>query len=347
MTPTAPAPSPSLFLPPTEAAVPPRLIWAANRFWMETENLKTGRYGGKSAQHWYALLFLMKSLKVALKLTGQYERGVRNAWEIVVRELDLTLPRLPAAFDGFTILHLSDLHLDGMPGLEDVILERLGAREFDLCVLTGDYRTQLHGPIAPTMDRLRPLVSGVRSRHGVLGVLGNHDDCHMVAPMEAMGIRMLVNESVRLARGGALIQIVGTDDVHYYFTDQAVHALEAARSAFTVALVHSPEVYDVAAELGVDLYLCGHTHAGQVCLPGGRPLITHLSRGRSFYKGLWRHRGMVGLTNAGAGTSGVPVRFNTRGEILALTLRCGGAGPSSGWGSRELIRSPAQAGPGG
>ena len=316
----------ALLLPEAEAAVPPRLLWAANRFRMETENRKSRRYGGRGRHHWYALLFLMRSLDVLLKLTRNYERGVRNAWDIAVREIEVELPRLPAAFDGFTVLHLSDLHLDGMPGLEEAILERVGAREFDLCVLTGDYRTELHGPIRPTMDRLRPLVSGVRSRHGVLGVLGNHDDCHMVGPMEAMGIRMLVNESVRLTRGRDVLQVVGTDDVHYYFTDQAVHALEAARDAFTIALVHSPEAFDVAAELGVDLYLCGHTHAGQVCLPGGRPVLTHLSRGRRFYRGTWTHRGMVGITNAGAGTSGVPVRFHTRGEVLVLTLRCGKGG---------------------
>ena len=249
---------------------------------METENRKSRRYGGRGIHHWYTLLFLMRTLEVLLKLTRQYERGVRNAWDVALREEDVALPRLPAAFDGFTVLHLSDLHLDGMPGLERAILDRVGAREFDLCVLTGDYRTELHGPIGPTMDRLRPLVSGVRSRHGVLGVLGNHDDCHMVGPMEAMGIRVLVNESVRIARGEDVLQVVGTDDVHYYFTDQAVHALEAARDAFTIALVHSPEALDIAALLGVDLYLCGHTHGGQVCLPGGRPVLTHLSRGRRF-----------------------------------------------------------------
>jgi predicted MPP superfamily phosphohydrolase len=292
-----------------------------NRFRMETENRKSRRYGGKGRHHWYALLFLMKSLEILLKLTRQYERGVRNAWDVAVRGVEVALARLPPAFDGFTVLHLSDLHLDGMPGLEQTVLERVGAREFDLCVLTGDYRTELHGPIRPTMDRLRPLVSGLRSRHGVLAVLGNHDDCHMVEPMEAMGIRVLVNESVRLARGEHVVQVVGTDDVHYYFTDQAVHALERARDAFTLALVHSAELFDVAADLGVDLYLCGHTHAGQVCLPGGRPVLTHLSRGRHLYRGLWRHRHMVGITNAGVGTSGVPVRFNTRGEILVLTLR--------------------------
>ena len=311
-----------LAFPAAPASIPPRLLWAANRFRMETENRKSRRYGGKGKHHWYALLFMMRTLEVLLKLTRQYERGVRNAWDIAVRAIHLELPGLPAAFDGFRLLHLSDLHLDGMPGLERTILERVEGLEFDLCVLTGDYRTELHGPIGPTMDGLRPLVSGLRSRHGVVGVLGNHDDCHMVGPMEAMGIRVLVNEGIRLTRGEDVLQVVGTDDVHYYFTDQAVHALEAARDAFTIALVHSPEAYDVAAHLGVDLYLCGHTHAGQVCLPGGRPVIRHLSRGRRFYRGTWRHRGMLGVTNAGAGTSGVPVRFNTRGEVLALTLRC-------------------------
>jgi predicted MPP superfamily phosphohydrolase len=315
-----------LFLPPEEAAVHPRQIWAANRFWMETENLKSGRWGGESHQHWYALLFLMKSFELFLRATGLYPKGVRNAWDIAVREIDLPLPRLPAAFEGFTILHLSDLHLDGMPGLEDTIVDRLGARDVDLCVLTGDYRTELHGPIRPTLQGLARLVSGLRSRHGFLGVLGNHDDCHMVAPMEALGIRMLINESVEIARGGARIQILGTDDVHYYFTDQAVHVLEKAGPLFTIALVHSPEVYDLAARLGVDLYLCGHTHGGQVCLPGGRAVITHLSRGRRFYKGIWRHRDMVGITNCGAGTAGIPVRFNSRGEILVIRLRQSPAG---------------------
>jgi predicted MPP superfamily phosphohydrolase len=317
----SPAPVPSLLLPPSEAAISPRLVWAANRFWMETENRKTGRYGGKGRHHWYALLFLMKGLRLALKLTGQYERGVRNAWDFSLRELELELPRLPAAFDGFTVLHLSDLHLDGMPGLERRIVERLDGREFDLCALTGDYRTELHGPIRPVMDRMRTLASGLRARHGLLAVLGNHDDGHMVAPLEAMGIRVLVNESVVLSQGDARLQVIGTDDVHYYFTDQAVHALEAARDEFTIALVHSPELYDVAARLGTDLYLTGHTHAGQVCLPGGRPLITHLSRGRRLFRGVWRHDEMVGLTNAGVGTSGIPVRFNTRGEVLVVTLR--------------------------
>jgi len=309
------------FEPPPVEAINARQMWANNRFWMETQNLVTRRWGGKRKQHWQALLAMMKTFAWGLKLVGQYERGVRNAAAIALRDSDLHFPTLPAAFDGFTILHISDPHLDGMPGIDERIVQLVKGRRFDLCVLTGDYRTELHGPIREVMASLQRVVEGIDSQHGFLAVLGNHDDCHMVAPMEAMGIRMLINESVVLRRGDDRLRIVGTDDVHYYYTDQSLHALEAAADDFTIALVHSPELVDAAAQAGVALYLTGHTHAGQVCLPGGIPVIRHLRAGRHLYRGHWRHRGMQGITNAGAGTSGIPVRFNSESEMLALRLR--------------------------
>ena len=299
-----------------------RQLWAANRLWMETANLKSKRYGGKSHHHWYALLAATRAFDLGLRLTGQHERGLRNARTLVVREIEHDLPRLPRAFDGLRILHLSDLHLDGMPELTGLILEALGDRRFDLCVLTGDYRTELHGPLRTVMRSMQDLIMGIRADLGILGVLGNHDDCHMVAPLEAMGVRMLINEQLVLERGDARVTIIGTDDVHYYYTDQALHALErAGDAAFSIALVHSPEMYDAAGDSGVDLYLCGHTHAGQIALPGGIPVITHLQRGRRYVKGIWRYRSMRGVTHGGTGTSGIPIRFNTRGEILIHTLR--------------------------
>jgi predicted MPP superfamily phosphohydrolase len=318
--PFAPQPPPPLRSPPG-ASIDARQMWAANRFWMETQNLVTKRYGGKRKQHWYALLFLLHVFERLLRLLGLYQRGVDNARRLELRELELTFEDLPEAFDGFTVLHLSDLHLDGMPELDRLVLERLAGRSFDLCVLTGDYRTELHGPIRATMEALGRLVRGIESREGVVAVLGNHDDCHMVVPMEAMGIRVLVNERHLLERGGQRLQLIGTDDVHYYYTDQALHALEASAEAFTVALIHSPELYQAAAAAGARLYLCGHTHAGQVVLPGGTALLKHLRSGRHLYKGHWRHGAMQGITSAGVGTSGIPVRFNTRGELLVLRLR--------------------------
>ena len=113
-----------LFLPPEQAAVSPRVIWAANRFWMETENLKSGRYGGESHHHWYALLFLMKSLRGPAQALGQLRaRRAQRVGRRGCARSTSRLPRLPRRFDGFTILHLSDLHLDGMPGLERTILD--------------------------------------------------------------------------------------------------------------------------------------------------------------------------------------------------------------------------------
>ncbi|MGR3319462.1 MAG: metallophosphoesterase [Candidatus Anammoxibacter sp.] len=304
---------------PEHSSISHRTVWAANRFWTETENMKTKRYGGKSHHHWYILLFMMKAFTRFLHLTGQFERGYRNAKNIVLREMDLTFPDLPKQFDSFTILHISDLHLDGMPGIEETILKALDNKEVDICVLTGDYRANLHGPIKNVMKGLKKIINGIKSRHGFVGVLGNHDCYQMVEPMEDMGIRMLINENIQIERNGEVLQFIGTDDVHYYYTDQALHAMEAASAEFSIALVHSPELYDIAAEMGINLYLCGHTHGGQVCLPGGVAIITHLNRGRKFYKGHWRYKGLQGITNIGAGTS-IPVRFNTQGELLILRL---------------------------
>jgi hypothetical protein len=318
---SAPLPAPGTSSTPPSPPIERRQVWAAARFWMETENVKSKRYGGQRKHHGYALDAMTQAFAAVLKLAGQYERGVAHAMDLRVRELEHRFAQLPAAFDGYEILQLSDLHIDGMPGLDAAILDALAGRSFDLCILTGDYRHELHGPIGPALAGIETVVRGLRARDGVIAVLGNHDTCFMVDPLEAVGVRVLVNEQVELERGGDRVAVIGTDDVHYYFTDQAIHALEAAReAAFSIALVHSPELYDVAAEQGVDLYLCGHTHAGQICLPGGLPLITHLNRGRALFRGVWHHGTMRGYTHAGTGTSGIPVRFNTRGELVVHRL---------------------------
>ena len=298
-----------------------RQVWAANRFWMEIDNLKSKRYGNKSHHHWYALLIMMKTFQLLLRLTGLYQRGVDNASKIELRNIPLYFPNLPSAFNGFTLLHLSDLHLDVMPDIEKNIVQKLEGREVDLCVMTGDYRTKFTGTHLPIVKKLSYLVDNIKSRNGFIGTLGNHDNCHLVNPMEQMGIITLVNSVHHLTKNGQHLQFAGTDDVHYYYTEQALHTFEHADKSFTIALVHSPELFDAAAEMGVDLYLCGHTHAGQVCLPGGHALIKHLNRGHKYFKGHWTHNHMQGYTNAGAGTSGIPVRFNTRGEIVIFTLK--------------------------
>lgn len=275
----------------------------------------------KTRRRWDLFKQLIVIFEITIRLLGLYERGLRNALDIKVKELDLAFESLPKEFDGYRILQLSDLHVDFLPEAMDRALELISGQEFDLCVLTGDYRKRVSGSFEHILPSLETIVSSVWARDGIFAVLGNHDCADMVEAFESLGIQCLVNETEKIERGGAHIHVTGTDDVHYYYTDAARRALDTTPQGFKIALVHSAEMADVAADAGFNLYLAGHTHGGQVCLPGGVPIITHMSCHRRYATGLWKHGDMLGYTSKGVGVSGLPVRFNTRGEVVVITLR--------------------------
>lgn len=298
-----------------------RAAWRARRLELEVGGQRVGPEGGHSRLRWRLLKVLVKLFGVGLKATGLYGRGVKNAADIRMERIELSFPDLPAAFDGFRILHLSDLHVDALPGLVDTAKGLVEGFESDLCVLTGDYRFRVGGPHEQILPGMGRLLDAVRSRHGVVAILGNHDSAAMVEALEGLGVRMLINETLGIERGGQSIHLTGTDDVHYFFTESARTALAEAPAGFKIALIHSPELAEAAADRGFRLYLTGHTHGGQVCLPGGLPIITHLGRHRRLARGLWRLGEMQGYTSAGVGVSALPVRFNSRGEVVLITLR--------------------------
>jgi hypothetical protein len=264
------------------------------------------------------------------RVLGLYERGVANVLAVQVVATDLTLDRLPAPFDGYRVLLLTDLHLDGIEGLADRLAERVQAVEADLCLIGGDVRMEMYGPMAPALRGLRRVLGAVQARDGVFGVLGNHDCIEMLPELEATGVTMLVNEAHEIRRDGASVWLVGIDDPHYYRShDLPLAFREVPAGGFSVFLAHSPEVYREAAAHGADLYLCGHTHGGQICLPRIGPVFTHSSAPRFTAAGPWRHGAMQGYTSRGAGASGVPVRFGCPGEVALLTLRRGEGVPRS------------------
>jgi predicted MPP superfamily phosphohydrolase len=144
----------------------------------------------------------------------------------------------------------------------------------------------------------------------------------MVPILEAGGMRMLLNEHTCIERNGARLWIAGVDDPHYYETDNLEKAMDGIPpDDFTILLAHSPEIVRNAAFAGVDLYLCGHTHAGQICLPGGRPIVTNSKCPPDRRAGVWKFEGMTGYTSRGAGTSSVGVRFNCPPEITVHRLK--------------------------
>jgi predicted MPP superfamily phosphohydrolase len=265
--------------------------------------------------------FLVERLGTVLKATGVYQRGLRNAIHVKLNRMEVAFEGLPEAFDGYTILHLTDLHVDGLPDGMGHLTALLKGVPVDVCVLTGDYRFNIRGPFDAILPPMGELVEAISARDGIFGILGNHDSVDMVEPFEKLGIRVLANETLSLARGGENIHLTGIDDVHYYYTVGALEALRATPEGFNIALVHSPEIVEQAAAAGVSLYLTGHTHGGQICLPGGLPIITNIAGKRAFATGAWRCGAMMGYTSPGAGISGLPVRYFSKSEAALITLR--------------------------
>jgi predicted MPP superfamily phosphohydrolase len=267
-------------------------------------------------------------IRAALTLAGLHGRGRRNVLDIRLRTNDVTLSLLPPAFDGYTLLHLSDLHLDMSEVYLQRLIERVRGLRSDLCVLTGDFRFRTHGPHEPTLEclaRLRPHLGAP-----AYAVLGNHDSIRMVPPMEALDIRVLLNESVCVERAGSRLYLAGIDDAHYYRTHnfhRAAH--EIPHGACAILLSHSPEPYRHAAHADFSLMLCGHTHGGQICLPGGVPILTDSDAPRTYARGPWQYRELIGYTSVGCGASIVDVRLNCPPEVTLHRLRAASSGAAT------------------
>jgi hypothetical protein len=253
-------------------------------------------------------------MRVVLMASGLYWRGVANAAKVEVRHNRIASPHLPESFDGFTILQLSDLHVDMSEAAMDRVIALLKGVDYDLCVLTGDYRGKTYGPYAATlagMAKVRAALNGT-----IYGVLGNHDTICMVPGLEEMGIRVLLNEADVIEREGTRIHLAGVDDPHFYQMDNIEKAAaDIPYDEFSILVSHTPEIYRQAASADFNLLLGGHTHGGQICLPGGIPITLDSVLPRSMGAGPWKYHSMIGYTSVGAGVSIVPVRFNCPPEI--------------------------------
>ena len=190
-----------------------------------------------------------------------------------------------------------------------------------MLAVTGDVHGHPRAPIEHSTALLMEALAGVRVRGPRLAVLGNHDPASMVGMLERAGFDVLVNRSILLRRGD---EACASPD--WTTSTASTPRRRWPRSATTRASSASPwcirpRLPTMPTTAGYALYLCGHTHGGQICLPGGRPLVTHLKRCRHAASGLWRQGRMVGYTSRGLGVSDLPMRFNTRGEVVVITLR--------------------------
>ncbi len=294
-------------------------VHARQRIGIETDDHLRVFGGGLNFLHMENWRSAPALITTALKLSGLYWRARRNAERVVLRRNAFALPGLPPAFDGYTILHISDMHVDMNPGAMRNLARLVDGLDYDSCVMTGDFRGRTFGAFTAMMAGLKEVCAHLKGP--IYGVLGNHDSILMVPGMEEMGIRVLLNETQTIVRDGQNLHLAGIDDAHYFRVDNIEKtAAQIPRDEVSILLSHTPEIYRQAAHAGFDVLLGGHTHGGQICLPGSIPITLEAKLPRRMGAGAWRHGAMQGYTSVGAGSSIVPVRLNCPPEITLHRL---------------------------
>lgn len=251
----------------------------------------------------------------------QYSTRLEPNW-LVVEQVQLPLKNLKAGLEGFKIVQMSDIHLH--PFTDEAFVreavDRANSLQPDLIVLTGDY---VYAGAESIFD-LAPVLASLQARYGLFSVLGNHDlwtDAAIVkAGFERERLPVLRNQGVALAVGQATLYLAGLDDIWSGQPDLGAALAGAPPDTPVILLAHEPDFADLAARDGrVSLQLSGHSHGGQIRLPGiGAPVLPYL--GQKYDQGRYRVNQMWLYTNRGLGVINPPVRFNCPPEITEITL---------------------------
>ena len=267
----------------------------------------------------------------ALAVTGvAFDAVSLEPHHAVVENVEIRLPHLADAFKGFRLVQLSDIHFGPYIG-ESVVQHAVNTvrnLKPDLIVLTGDFVSHPlrkgHGiegarNAEPCAEILIQLASTL-----MLAVLGNHDHWNnagiVTTALRRNGIEVLLNQSVSIDRNGDRLWIAGVDDVlaRSNDLDKTLKGLPAEEPV--VLLAHEPDFADYAAKFPVHLQLSGHSHGGQVRIPGiGAPILPAM--GAKYPMGLARVGDLQVYTNRGLGLITPPVRFNCPPEITLITLQ--------------------------
>lgn len=265
---------------------------------------------------------------------------------LVVTKRDITIEGWNPAFDGFRIAMISDIH-GGSNGAsaENIrrVVEITNAEDPDVIVLLGDYVSQgltrqpVHErPLRMPMSEVADNLAGLRARHGVFAVLGNHDgwygDAEVAAELGRVGYRVLQNEVISIQRNGASMRLLGLKDHlkldSWRAFDSTVRSTIARypKDGQIVVLEHSPDILYILnywKNLNPDLklMLAGHTHGGQVWLPVvGAPVVPS-SVGQRYAQGHVEEEGVHMFVTSGVGTSILPFRFMVPPEVAVVTIR--------------------------
>ena len=260
--------------------------------------------------------------------------GYFESYRLQLKKIEIPLRRLPHQFDGFTIVQLSDFHYEeefsAIPIRRSV--ELVNSLHPDLVVFTGDFVT---APMfrfgrnaalvaANAVFPCAAVLSAIKAPMGSFAILGNHDaysnPALVASGLRSHGIPLLKNSCVPIERDGARFWLAGIDDALEGQPDLGAAIKKIPRGEPIILLAHEPDFADEAALTTVDLQLSGHSHGGQIWIPGiGAPWLPSLAR--NYPRGLYKIENMVLYTNIGIGTIRAPIRINCIPEVTHITLR--------------------------
>ena len=269
----------------------------------------------RAANLWLSHYFFAHIAGIHAVYTLQLDR------HLTVSEGEITVRGLPEPFRGLRVLLVTDLHTGPFlaPAALAWVFQRLMRLAPDLILVGGDVATTR----IEDLERFETAFRVLQAPLGVFGVLGNHDHytgdpLGVVRFLEGAGVQMLMNRAVKLERGGAVLHLAGIDDLNSGAPD-----LEAALTGPPhLLLSHNPDVFFVAALRGVPLVLSGHTHGGQVRIPG-LPVLVRMSRFR-LDEGHYATGDAQLVVSRGLGVSGIPLRAFCPPEAVLLTLQPAG-----------------------
>mgnify|MGYP003114568415 CR=1 FL=1 len=261
-----------------------------------------------------------QTVRFFFQALGIYQRGYREFMDVQLVTNEIYFSSLPPELDGLRILQISDLHLDLEPALTTVIVNIIKDLDYDLALITGDYRDDTKGCISDCLEYMHRVCGALHEP--VYGILGNHDPIELVPPLESMGLPILLNETVSYEKNGKRIYISGIDDPHFYKGDDFEKLRGTVpENAFSILLSHAPETHQQALHMGYDLVLAGHTHGGQICLPGGIVVMHNGDCPSYMLAGNWKYGDLKGYTSRGTGGCRLPLRFFCPPEITVHVLK--------------------------
>jgi predicted MPP superfamily phosphohydrolase len=239
-----------------------------------------------------------------------------------IEHITIPIPNLQPALEGFKIVQMSDIHLYPFTKLELVqrAVQVSNSLKPDITVLTGDYVWRSLSAI----NDLTPALAELDAKYGVFATMGNHDYWLNVEVIKdsfkSVGLPVLENQGVTFNVGGAHLHLAGLDDGWSGNPDLNAAMQGAPEGAPVVLLMHEPDLADIySQDPRISLQLSGHTHGGQIRIPGIGALV-HPHLGRKYDFGLYNVNGMWLYTNRGIGCISEPIRLNCPPEISEFTL---------------------------